>query len=303
MRAKLRAAAGLVATLAASGVLAAQGARPLPDADEFFERVRQNLSRAEREDFRYAFTEQRTDIHRNPFGRLGTGGTRLFEVYPSATRRLTYRRLVARDGVPVPASELAEQDREYRERAADVRRELATRSEDERRRLEADAEERRRRAQERVEDVIGTLAFTLKGRTTYRGTEAIVIAFTPKPDADPRTREGRIAGKFAGTIWVDEAAAEVMRVEAEAIDSISFGFGIIARLGEGATVTLTRRPVEDGLWLPTELTLSGRGRAVLFRRLDLDFRVEWSDYRRQEGGSLTPFLDSRVEGQPGGRPQ
>ena len=66
--------------------------------------VRENLARAERVTHLYTYKERRTDIHTNPFGRLGTGGTSVFDVYPSPTRRLGYRRLIERDGKPIPAA-------------------------------------------------------------------------------------------------------------------------------------------------------------------------------------------------------
>ena len=111
----------------------------------------------------------------------------------------------------------------------------------------------------------------------------------------PETRQGRIAQKFAGTVWIDEARMEVMRLEAKAIDDISFGYGLIARLSEGTVATLTRRRIDGDLWLPTQLTIKGRGRAAVFRSLVIDFKADWYDYRRLEGDSPTPFLDARVK--------
>ncbi|MGH9253866.1 MAG: hypothetical protein ACRD3C_04770 [Vicinamibacterales bacterium] len=284
-----------------SSPLSAQD-RPLPNPDMFYRVVRDNLARAERATHLYTYKERRTDIHTNPFGKLGTDGTSLFEVYPSPARQLIYRRLVERDGKPVAPHELAGQDREYRARVAGVLRDNASRTPDQRL-LEQESEGARQRRQRAMEDVVDTLQFQVTGRTTYAGVSAIVITFTPKPDARPATRQGRTAQKFAGTVWVDEAAAEVMRVEARSIGDLSYGLGIVARLGEGTRATVTRRAVGDDLWMPTELTLAGRGRAVLFRRLVVDFAIEWFDYRRLPAESLTPFLDARVQGQSGSRPQ
>ncbi len=280
----------------------AQEVPPLPDSETFSSLVRENLARAERVAYLYTFKERRTDIHRNPFGRIGTGGTRLFEVYPSATRRLTYRRLIDRNGVLLDPQELAEQDREYRERAADIQRQRVSEDADERQSREEDAA--RERGERRITDVVDTLQFRVDGRTVYNGVPAIVISFSPRPGAKPETREGRMAQRFVGTVWIHEAAAEVMHVEATSIDSISFGFGLLARVGSGAEATLTRQAVEPDLWMPTQLTLKGRGRAALFlRSLVIDYSVNWFDYRRLEGDSATPFLDARVEGEAGSGPQ
>ena len=290
-----------VSVVGASSSTATAQERPLPAPEAFFRAVRENMARAERVTHLFTYKERRTDIHTNPFGKLGTDGTSLFEVYPSPARRLTYRRLIERNGKPVPEQELSEQDNDYRERASRVMRENALDTAD-RQVVEKQSEGARQRRQRAIEDVIDTLQFQIKDRTTYHGATAILIAFSPRPTARPSTRQGRMAQKFSGTIWVDEASSEVMRVEAKSMDAITYG-GIVARLGEGTTATLTRRPIADRVWMPTELTLAGRGRAVLFRTLVVDYAIEWFDYRRLSQESLTPFLDARVHSQPRGRPQ
>jgi hypothetical protein len=232
-----------------SYLLAAQ--RPLPDEEAFFAATRENLARATREQHRYAYKERRTELHMNPFGRLGTGEVRLYEVTPGPEPPVRFRRLLERDGTPVTDSE-------------------------------PEREEPRARPQGRsaVEDTVATLRFSMIGRETVEGRDAIAVRFEPRPDADPETREGRMAKSFAGTIWIDEAAREVMRVEATAIDDLSYGFGLVARLNEGATAMLTREPVGRGLWLPTSIRLTGEGRALLFlRKLQVDHVIEWFEYR------------------------
>ena len=300
----LRAAVGvLVVATVAVGAAPGQDSRPLPVPDTLYRAVRENLMRAENVAHLYAFKERRTDVHTNPFGKIGTGGTRVMEVYPSSVRRLTYRRVTERNGVPLTAAELAEQDRQYRTRVAEVQREIAALSADERERDAADGARARQRRQRRVEDVVDALRFNLEGRTVYAGVPALVISFTPNPEAKPVTREGRTAVSFQGKVWIDEAASEVMRVEATSIDAITFGLGLVARVGKGAQATMTRRPVAGNLWMPTQVTLSGRGRAAVVRTLALDFVVDWFDYRRLEGDSTTPFLDSGVQGKSDSGPQ
>lgn len=296
-------AAALMLTAAVAGTGPRAQERPLPSPEALFKAVQDNLIRAERIDYQYAFRERRTDIHTNPFGKLGTNGTTVSDVYPSATAALTYRRTIERNGVPLGPQALAEQDREYQKRAAEVLKRLAAEEPDAKRRREREAERAAQRGQRRIADVVNSLRFKIEGRTTHEGVPAIVVSFTPRPEARPATRQGRIAQKFGGTVWIDEAAMEVMRLEAKAIDDISFGYGLIARLGEGTVATVTRRRIDHDLWLPTQLTIKGRGRAAVFRSLALDFQADWFDYRRLEGDSPTPFLDARIQRQSGSRPQ
>ena len=263
---------------------------PLVD-EAFFEDVRERLAEAFRLDDFYAYRERRTDINTNPFGRLGTGDVKLSEVYPSPTRGLTYRRLIAENGEPLSETALARQDRDYRERATDVRRRLAEeaaeallatpeeRADEDLRRAEA-RERSRTRARERIDDMVNAMQFNVERREIFEDRSSIVVTFGPRPGADPQTRRGDLARKFAGTAWIDEAAREVHYVEATSVDSISFGLGLAARIREGAVATLRRAEVDDGLWMPTSVTLTGSGRAVLFLRgLSIDYSVEWFDYR------------------------
>lgn len=247
------AAIGACAILLASpapGPTAAQ-IRPLPDEETFFAETRENLARSMRVQNRYAYRERRTELHMNPFGRLGTGGVVMYEVTP-AEDGAVYRRLLERDGQPVPDSE-------------------------------PERQERRRsnpRGRSAVEDAVAVLRFTMEHRERIDGRDAIVVRFESRPDSKPTTREGRMAKVMKGTIWVDEAEREVMRAEATAVDDLSYGFGIIARLNEGTHFTLTREPVDGDVWLPTSIRLRGEGRAILFRRLTIDHVIEWFDYRR-----------------------
>lgn len=241
-----------VAAACALAALAQSQSRPLPDEDAFYAAARDNLARALGEQWRYAYKERRTELHRNPFGRIGTGSrVGVYEVTPGETPDVWYRRLVERDGKPVPDSR-------------------------------PERQERSRRAQRRsgLDDAISVLRFSMERRDRVDGRDAIVVAFEPRPSARPETREGRLARLFRGRIWVDEAAREVMRIEATAVDDISYGLGLIARLNEGTEAILTREPVDNEIWLPTSIRFTGRGRALLFRRLTIDHVIEWFDYRR-----------------------
>ena len=231
---------------------AALSQAPLPDEEPFYSAVRENMARANREQFRYAYKERRTELHTNPFGRLGTGDVLLFDVKPGPSPGVTFRTLLAKNGNPVPDSKPERQERRARTDGPSA-----------------------------VDDTVAALQFSIARRDTVDGHRAIVVRFAPRDDSRPQTREGKLAKMFSGLIWVDEAAREVIRVEATAIDDLSYGFGLLARLRKGSVVTLTRDRIDDYIWLPTSVKFKGDGRALLaLRKLTIDFAVEWFDYRR-----------------------
>jgi hypothetical protein len=221
-------------------------------ADPFFAAVRNNLSRSDKEQYRYAYHERRSDVHTNPFGRIGTDGSLLYQVTPGDEYGVYHRLLVARDGKP-----LTNESRETIDRRG------------------------RSDTNPSVDDVVATLSFQITGHETSGGRSLMLLGFSPKPDAKPKTRQGKLAKSFKGTIWIDEQAQEVVRVEATTIDSITYGLGVVARLGEGTHVKVVREPV-DSVWLPTSIRLMGEGRALLFRKLNVDYFVEWFDYKRAQ---------------------
>ena len=230
-------------------VPSAQATRLLPDGKVFFDALRQNLARSQDLQKLYAYKERRTNLNLNPFGRLGTGGTRVIEVTPRPDGAVN-RQVLERDGQLV-------------ENGPVVRR-----------------ESRMPTGRSTVDDVASVVDVAIDRRDILNGRPAIVVSFHGKPDARPKTREGRLARAFNGLIWVDEDAKEVARVEATAIDDISFGYGVLARLSSGSTVLVQREPIDRDLWLPTSIRFTGEGRALLFRKLIINFAVDWFDYRK-----------------------
>jgi hypothetical protein len=232
-------------------VAGARPSRPLPDPKPFFDAVRANLARSQDEQNRFAYKERRTELDFNPFGRLGTGETRVISVTPIEGGAAVTRQLLERDGKPVTNSVPTRRDVRRSERGRSV-----------------------------VDDVAAMLEVAIDHRDMLDGRDAIVLTFKPRKDAKPRTREARLARGFAGQIWIDEQAREVARVNATAVDDLSFGYGVLGRLNEGATVTVRRQPIDANLWLPVSIRFNGEGRALLFRKLTINFALDWFDYRR-----------------------
>jgi hypothetical protein len=258
-------------------VLGARGAgqtADLPDRDTFLRDAREALSRSQQVWHRYDYKQRRTELHTNPFGRLGTGDRIVTEVRPEADPRLTYRRVIERNGVALSRAELDRQAAEYRTRIARLARQDVS---DDAERTRRDDELARQRARMVMDDVVNTLQFELVRREFPGGKPAIVVSFAARPDARPSTREGRLAKVFKGSLWFDEASRELTHLNAVATDDVAFG-GFVAKVYEGTEAFIERQPIEPGVWMPTKLRLIGEFRA-LFRRAKIDHVVEWFDYR------------------------
>lgn len=228
----------------------------LPDMDTLFAQTKANLVKSLREQVHYAYRERRSDIHTNPFGKIGTEGNRVFDVTPGDEPGVYYRRLIERDGQPVNDSKPERIEPRRRERPPEAN------------------------GRSSVDDALDMLDFKVERRETDGGRSVIVVGFAPKPGAVPSGRTGKLAKAFKGEVRVDEAAREVVRIDGVAVDDLTYGFGLLARINEGTRVTVTREKVDSVAWLPTSVRFKGEGRAMLVRKLVLDYAVDWFDYRR-----------------------
>lgn len=288
-----------LATLAALALAAvgaarpqAPAARPLPDPDKFFAEARARLIGNDLMMSRYSYKERSTEIGFNPFGRIGTGPAVVAEVFPAPNEALTYRRILERDGRPLSAAEIAEQDRKYRSKYDSWQRQLAREGVSAREaRLRKDAESRAKE-QAQLAEAIGLFTFTMEARDTFEDQPAIVVAFSPRPDGRPHSREGRLAKAFTGRAWIHEFDYELLHLEARALDDVSFGYGMIGRLNRGSTLSLTRRRL-NGAWYPMETHFVGTGRALLFRKVEFNYHRTYYDYRPYDPSELPDRLGWR----------
>jgi hypothetical protein len=160
------------------------------------------------------------------------------------------------------------------------------------------AAEAKKRADERketeqaVDDALRVYEFKMLGREVVGGHETIAISFTPRKNAKPRTREGKVMRHFAGKAWVSEAEYELVRLEAEAIETASFGLGLLARVHKGSKAAFERRKVNGEEWLPASASYTASARVMLLKVLRIGGTSEFSDYRK-----FTVATETKV-GQP-----
>ena len=90
----------------------------------------------------------------------------------------------------------------------------------------------------------------MTGRETLQSHETVVATLVPKPNFKPRTDAGRFLKKFKATAWVSESEYQLVRLDAQAIDDVTFGWGIVGRIHEGARAVFERTKVNGEVWLP-----------------------------------------------------
>jgi len=253
---------------------------PLPNPDRFLQQVRQHLDTDEERQAGYMYVEKRREQKLDSAGKPTGESLKVFESYPGLPGEGRWRRLIAEDGRPVPPADLEKADRERRAHAEEYVRKLAKDPEKERA-IETRERERRKREQaESIDDVFRVFDIRMIGRETLEGHGTIVFSLTPRPGVKTRTRDGNIMRNFSGRAWVSESDYEVVRVDLEAVNNVSFGFGLLARVHKGSQASFRRRKVNDEVWLPALATYTGSARVALVKVMRRGGVMEFSDYKK-----------------------
>jgi hypothetical protein len=273
----------LVCTLAATVAVTAQGGpstgRTLPDLQPFLQQVRARLQPDDARQVGYAFTYTERKVKYDSKGRPGAASVTITESYPGfAPGEPRWDRVIEEEGHKVPEADLQQKDAERRKEAEAFARRLQDPRE--RARLVREREEDHRKARERIDDVFRVFDIAIVGREAIEGHDTIVVSLTPRPAASPRTREGRWMKAFKGRAWLSESEYELARLDVEAVDSVSIGLGLVARMHKGSTASFSRRKVDGDAWLPARAEYRFNAQVLLFKSMREGGTVDFSNYRR-----------------------
>jgi hypothetical protein len=262
--------------------------RALPDYETFAAQVKLRLATDEERQSGYMFLERRVEQKLDASGRLKDEAVKVFEVYPALPGEDRYRRLIEEDGKSLSDDKLAKQDRERRKDVDDYLRSLS--SDSDVRKAKQALETERREYAAAVDDLFRIYDIRMMHRESVDGHDTIFATLTPKAGARPQTDDGKVMRHFKARAWISESDYELVRVEIEAIDDLSFGLGLLARVHKGTVATYERRKVDES-WLPKQVTWTASARVLLVRRLRLRGVSEFSNYRKFTVDTSTAYTD------------
>ena len=122
---------------------------------------------------------------------------------------------------------------------------------------------------------------------------SILFEFSPRPEYKAKSKELKFLKKVRGKAWICDDDYQLIRVEAETIETIAFGLGILVRLHKGARLTFQRQRVNDEIWLPSVAQFAGKGRILLLKGFRFEGTSEYSDYQKFTVQSSISFAPSK----------
>ncbi len=248
--------------------LAAQ--EPIPSVEEILRKTIARAQWAEEQklESKYTYTRHSVQEELDAQGKLKKRRDTVYQVFPIEER--PYARAVLKDGRPLSAKELKEEqkrERKFREALAKEKKNPPPPKKQDDDEVEFN------------EEVVAKYHFTLLGRETLAGRPVLVLAFEPKTkDLPVRRRIDNFLNQVAGKLWIDEQEHEIARAEVRLLEPVRLWSGVLGTF-RSLELLWEQGRLEDGAWLPRRVAGELNAR-VLFKSLHQRFNSEHADFRR-----------------------
>jgi hypothetical protein len=186
-----------------------------------------------------------------------------------------YPRLVQIDDKPLSEKDQKKEDEKLEKFLAKHRKE----NEDDRQKRQEKREKERQESRAFVRDVVNAYDFRLVGDEQISGEDTWVIDAIPRKDFQPTQPHADILKKIKGRIWIEKKDYNWAKVEAEAVDTISFGL-FLFRIHPGSRFVLETTHVNNELWALKRLYINGSARIALLKNEIAEQEEVFSNYKR-----------------------
>lgn len=267
----------LARSIIAGVLLVARGAPAQEHAPDTLDIVRRSVERdwtdyESRKNYTY---DERIEFRQySRDGRLANSRSETNEILILAGR--PYERLTARDDRPLP-------ERETRKQQQKLDEELAKRQHESpgtRARYEKEREEERAF----IREIPDAFTFRLVETGAVSNQPAWVIEAQPKLGYRGVHADARNFAKVSAKIWIEQATYHWVKVDAEVLDTISGGLGLL-RVARGGTLHFEQTRVNDEIWLPSSILVRFEARLALVKKLRGEFDIRYSNYRKFQSDS------------------
>ena len=184
-------------------------------------------------------------------------------------------RLIAKNDKPLSAKDAAKED-ERIQKLTDKRK---NETEEQRAKRLKQEEKDREETRQFVGEIADAYNFHLAAIEDLDSRETYVIDAEPRPGFEPHSKEAKFLPKFRFRIWIDKAEGQWVKLDAQAIDTVSLGL-FLARVHKGSRIVIEQTRVNDEVWLPRHVAVNVDVRLALVKNFDIAEDVTYRDYKK-----------------------
>lgn len=218
---------------------------------------------------------ERTDLRRSgSAGNVVSSRTETNEILILDER--PYEKLIARNDQPLSEAEArkeqAKLDKEASKREHESPAQIAR------------YEKQRNEDRQFIREIPDAFHFRLMGTESISGQPCWIIDAEPKPGYRAVNSGAKILSKLRATIWIEQATYHWVKVDAQALQPLWFGFALL-RVAPGGVLHFEQTRVNGEIWLPSKILVHADARVALVKKIRAEFDIRYSDYRKFQSDS------------------
>ena len=221
----------------------------------------------------YTYIERVEEHKLNGKGEVQSSETRTREVMVVYGEQI--ERLIDKNDKPLSEKDAAKEE----ERVQKIIDKRKNESEEQRAKRLKQEEKDREETRQFVAEVADAYNFRLVGTEGLDGRDAYVIDADPRPGFEPHVKGAQYLPKFRFRVWIDKAESQWVKLDAQAIDTVSFGL-FLARIHKGSRIMIETTRVNDEVWLPSHVAVKVDARLALLKSLNVEQDVTYRDYKK-----------------------
>jgi len=110
--------------------------------------------------------------------------------------------------------------------------------------------------------------------------ELVKVVFKPNPQFTAHSREAKVLTQMQGEIWIDAKQQRLVSINGQLMNDVKFAGGLLGHLEKGGKFSVKRMEIAPGDWELTDLAVSMRGKALLFKTICVQQKELRSKFQR-----------------------
>ncbi len=260
-------------TTAATALTFSPGALSGDQIRELIQKVADNDIENDKKQRNYTYIQREEERKLNRKGEVQSTESKTSEVmilYGSQVERL-----IAKNDKPLSEKDAAKEDEKIRK----IIEKRKNESEEKRKKRLQQEEKDREESRQWVREISDAYNFRLAGTDNIGGRETYMVDADPRPGFQPHLKYANYLSKFRFRVWIDRAEMQLVKMDAECIDTVSWGL-FVARIHKGARIQVEQTRVNDEVWLPKHESVKLDVRVALLKNFNIDQDTTYRDYKK-----------------------
>jgi hypothetical protein len=194
-----------------------------------------------------------------------------------------YRRQTVKDGKPLTEKQLDKQDREFNKESEELTAKIQKAREKAAAKPKPESPKDTLPPQPKPQPpsiFMTVFDFEMVRRESFAGYPAILLNFKPKARIKSDDEMGRFLVHIQGKAWVSEGDYELVKVDVEVFEPITFGGGVLAKVQKGTKASMEWRKINDEIWLPYHREATASIRVLLLKGWNESQVTEFSNFKK-----------------------